>query len=149
MKKLMGLCLFSCMFFAGLSCSPQKKLERLVERYPALLHKDTITDVFILRDTLFSKTHMFDTVIVTKMTDTAFFQKGSLKTSLVRNHDTIFIKSIYTGDTIFYEKTIERNVPVEKINYVKPDNLGLFIKTIPYIACTIILIIISAIIFRK
>lgn len=96
------------------SCSPQKKLQRLVNKHPELMQKDTM---FVeIHDTIYIESTSFDTV-------TQFFHSDTItvinseRLTLKYFYDTI-TKNIYHDvlikkDTIFYEREI--SVPVEKI----------------------------------
>jgi len=149
MKKTIILFTFIFSLFTFSGCSPQKRLDNLIKRYPALLMADTIKHTFTHYDTLYTKPISFDTLVITNIIDTIILTQNNLTTQLIRHHDSIWIYTNYTGDTIYYQKTIEREIPVERIQYIKPDNWGLFIKRIPYIAMAITSLALAAIYFRK
>lgn len=94
------------------SCSPQKRLNRLVKKHPSLVQLDTIKII----DTVITPTIQHDTTTVFKVSthDT------------VINNEKVFLKYFYDtltreihheyicfGDTIIQEKII----PIEKIVY--------------------------------
>ena len=94
------------------SCSPQKRLNRLVKKHPSLVELDTIKII----DTVITPTIQHDTTTVFKVSthDT------------VINNEKVFLKYFYDtltreihheyicfGDTIIQEKII----PIEKIVY--------------------------------
>ena len=94
------------------SCSPQKRLNRLVKKYPSLVELDTIKII----DTVITPTIQHDTTTVFQFHDT---------TTIV-NTEKVFLKYFYDtltreihheyicfGDTIIQEKII----PIEKIVY--------------------------------
>ena len=94
------------------SCSPQKRLNRLVKKYPSLVELDTIRII----DTVITSTIQHDTTTVFQFHDT---------TTIV-NTEKVFLKYFYDtltreihheyicfGDTIIQEKII----PIEKIVY--------------------------------
>ena len=94
------------------SCSPQKRLNRLVKKYPSLVEIDTIRII----DTVITSTIQHDTTTVFQFHDT---------TTIV-NTEKVFLKYFYDtltreihheyicfGDTIIQEKII----PIEKIVY--------------------------------
>ena len=98
-----------------ISCTPQRRFTRLIEKHPYLLTTDTITiqDTVrvevprVVHDTVISK-HFF-----TEITrDTLILQKERLTIKIF--HDTIrnnvFIQGIC--DTITIEKIIERKIPI-------------------------------------
>jgi hypothetical protein len=99
-----------------ISCTPQRRFIRLIEKHPYLLTTDTITihDTVIveipsvIHDTVFTE-HFF-----TEITrDTLILQKERLTIKIF--HDTIK-KSIYVYgecDTVIVEKIIERKIPIK------------------------------------
>jgi len=112
------------------SCSPQRRLERLVAHHPEL----RIADTLLIRDTLIRPAIVADTSFpLSKMTDTVVISRDRLEIKLVRINDTIRIKGKCKADTIIRELRI----PVEKIKLVKEGGgwlckvswiiLGLFI----------------------
>ena len=93
----------------------EKKLDRLVKKYPELMTKDTI----VFRDTIIVESHRNDTVTVFRHSDTV----------TVINNDKVLLRYVYDtltnhiyhevecrGDTVFFEKTIVR----DKITINKP-----------------------------
>lgn len=92
------------------SCSPQKRLTRLINRHPELSRTDTMT----LRDTIRTRTIQADTVFLWSQlnrTDTVTLEKDRLKIQLIKKTDSLQIESKCEGDTIFFETKI----PVEKV----------------------------------
>ena len=98
------------------SCSPQKRLNRLVKKHPSLVELDTIKII----DTVITPTIQHDTTTVFKVSthDT------------VINNEKVFLKYFYDtltreihheyicfGDTIIQEKI----VPIEKVVYKELD----------------------------
>jgi hypothetical protein len=94
------------------SCSPQKRLNRLVKKHPSLVELDTIKII----DTVITSTIQHDTTTVFKVSthDTVI---NSEKVFLKYFYDTltreIHHEYICFGDTIIQEKII----PIEKIVY--------------------------------
>jgi len=94
------------------SCTPQKRLARLVKKHPELIRVDTVTvtDTFIVItprtqiDTFYSIKQLIDTVVVSK-------DNLTVKTYL--KNDTIYLDA--KCDTIVIEKIREVKVPVQKI----------------------------------
>jgi hypothetical protein len=96
------------------SCTPQKKLQRLLDKHPELTKKDTLT----IRDTILVDHVSHDTVLSwTNLYDTTYIEKDRLRIKVVRVNDSIYIKGECIGDTIYYEKI----VPVDKIIYTKSE----------------------------
>jgi len=97
----------------ALSCTPQKRLNRLVALHPELVKNDTIhiVDTTIIPeiriDTAFHESLLKDTVIITK-------EKLTVKIHQV--HDTVYLEAENAADTVIIEKFI----PVEKLQTTKP-----------------------------
>ena len=95
------------------SCSPQKRLNRLINKYPELSKTDTIKLIdsvivpAIKTDTFFSSFALKDTITITK---------EKLKIKLVKINDTIYLNAEVEPDTIIFE----REIPIKKVIYKKP-----------------------------
>lgn len=122
-KKIVVILLFFSLF----SCTPQKRLERLLTKFPQL----TISDTIIYKDTFIVERTNFDTAFLLKL-DTFYFEN----LRIITTKDSFFVKSYFKADTIF----INKKIPVEKIKYIKPDNLTKFLKLIPLICISIIVV---------
>jgi len=96
------------------SCSPQKKLQRLIKKHPELLTQDTLN--LIIHDTIFVENVLYDT------TTQLYFHDSTI----VVNNEKVYLKYFYDtltreifhevtcyGDTIFYTKEIP--VIVDKV----------------------------------
>jgi hypothetical protein len=96
------------------SCTPQKKLQRLLDKHPELTKKDTIK----ISDTIITSKISHDTLLNwATLYDTTYIEKERLRIKLIRVNDSIYIKGECLGDTIYYEKI----VPVDKIIYKKSE----------------------------
>ena len=99
--------------FILLSCSPQKKLHRLLKKHPELLKTDTIKindSVFIPEiriDTIFHYSALKDTVVITK---------EKLKIKILEVNDTVFLDAEVKADTV----VLIKEIPVEKLAYAEP-----------------------------
>jgi hypothetical protein len=128
-----------------ISCSPQRRLEKLLARHPELTARDTL----LVRDTLITPGVTADTsLLLDHLPDTVVIQKENLRLELVRLHDTLFVSGNCKSDTIIH--TLE--VPVEKIRLVKPDKAALLIGKIPWIMAGLIavsLALVLAVLKRK
>ena len=97
-----------------LSCSPQKRLHRLVKKHPELTQLDTIKiiDTVIVPgtniDTVFHSSLLHDTVTITK---------ENLQIKLIEINDTIYLNADVKTDTVI----IERKIPIERIIHVEPE----------------------------
>jgi len=112
MKNYFIFLIFTLILLA--SCSPQKRLHRLVKKHPELTQLDTIKikDTVIVPginiDTVFHSSLLYDTVTITK---------ENLQIKLIEINDTIYLNADVKADTVI----IERKIPVEKIIYVEPE----------------------------
>jgi len=91
------------------SCSPQKRLNRLLTRYPNLTEQDTI----VVRDTIMVEKYVHDTTTILEFHDTTTVINNE-RVVLKYFHDTL-TKEIHhyvecKGDTVYMEKL----VPIEK-----------------------------------
>ena len=98
------------------SCSPQRRLSRLLALHPELKTPDTL----VLRDTIPIPQIQTDTIL-----------------RLSTLHDTIYIQSKTLPDTIY--KT--HHIPIQVIRYVQPDKLDNLISKIPWLVIAFILLI--------
>jgi len=90
-------------------CSPQKRLNRLLTKYPNLTEQDTI----VVRDTIMVERYIHDTTTVLEFHDTTTVINNE-RIILKYFHDTL-TKEIHhyvecKGDTVYMEKL----VPIEK-----------------------------------
>jgi len=98
-----------------ISCTPQRRFTRLIEKYPYLLTTDTliihdtvqITVPKIIHDTIINE-HFFHEIT----RDTLILQKERLTVKIF--HDTISKNVFIQGecDTITVEKIVERKIPI-------------------------------------
>lgn len=94
------------------SCSPQRRLERLIDHHPELLMSDTIP----FRDTIIRLPVRVDTAFtMTSLIDTVKIVRDRLEVSLIRISDTIRLKAACRADTII--RTLR--IPVERIKLIK------------------------------
>ena len=104
--EVVFLCLLLYLLF---SCTPQRRLNRLLTNHPELLEKDTI----VVRDTVVVENYNYDTTTIIKLHDT----------TTVINNERVILKYYYDtlrevihhdveclGDTVY----IETLVPIEK-----------------------------------
>ena len=94
------------------SCSPQKRLNRLITKNPDLIQLDTL----IVRDTIVIESFNYDTITTFKYSDTTIIvntEKVLAKYYFDTLRQEIWHQIECKEDTIFYEKL----VPVEKVVY--------------------------------
>lgn len=98
-------------FFLITSCSPQKRIQRILRHHPELLVKDTL----IVRDTVIVPTIKADTsFILSNSVDTFYLEKERLKIKIIKDHDTLKVEGACIGDTIYIEKKVFYNKVVVK-----------------------------------
>lgn len=108
MKKITYLLIIVSASIFLFSCSPQKRLNRLVALHPELSTTDTIR----IRDTTIIPETRIDTAFNDSMLDdTVIFTKEKLTVKLHRMRDSVYMEAEYGGDTV----VIERVVPVDRI----------------------------------
>ncbi len=136
------LIIFNTLLFSG--CSPQKRLANLLKNHPELSISDTINlinavPVPAINDSFIINYTYKDTLI-------NLYSQDSVKLTYTVINDSIIKVFIHVpADTIYYPVTI----PVEKIKIIKPDNWGLFIENIPYVALAFIAFFLAGLFFRK
>ena len=94
------------------SCTPQKRLNRLITKHPNLIQLDTL----IVRDTIVIESYNYDTITTFKYSDTTIIvntEKVLAKYYFDTLRQEIWHQIECKEDTIFYEKL----VPVEKVVY--------------------------------
>jgi len=87
------------------SCSPQKRLNRLLTKYPQLTEMDTV----VVRDTVVIESYVYDTTTIIRLHDT----------TTVLNNERVILKYFYDtlrevihhdveciGDTVYTEKLV-------------------------------------------
>lgn len=82
--------------------SDAKRLDRLCERSPELCEVDSTTSDTILT---IKEIPVFDTAVVTGPTDTITLVNDRVTTTIIREHDTLFVNQIQEPDTITEIKT--------------------------------------------
>lgn len=89
------------------SCSPQKRLNRLLKRHPELFTELTTTriDTVITTEVVTDTTFLLEGLLTG---DTVFIEKEKLQIKMIRNLDSIYVYGHCRPDTLI----IERNVPV-------------------------------------
>ena len=97
--------------FLLISCSPQKKLNRLITKYPSLVELDTI----LVRDTVVVENYNYDTTTLIRTHDTTVVinnEKVVLKYFYDTLRETIYHDVECIGDTVYTEKliTVEKAV---------------------------------------
>lgn len=93
------------------ACTPQRRFDRLVKKYPYLLTSDTLIVKDTIRDTIriVIPDVQVDTVVnIKELYDTIAIDKDRLKVQVWRVKDKVYING--KCDTVYIEKPIERIV---------------------------------------
>lgn len=89
------------------SCTPQKRLDRLIRKHPELVRVDSVKII----DTVITKSVSVDTMRVMNSYDTFIVNRDRLTVQVIRHQDSIYVYGKCAGDTV----VIERKVPVKVI----------------------------------
>ncbi len=89
------------------SCTPQKRLDRLIRRHPELVRVDSVKII----DTVITQEVSVDTMQVMNTHDTFIVNRDRLTVQVIRNQDSIYVFGKCAADTV----VIERNVPVKVV----------------------------------
>ena len=124
------------------SCSPAKRLDRLVSRHPELKQADTIT----IRDTLISPGIRADTTLhLDQLYDTVVLEKERLQVKLHRTTDTLWVEGTCRPDTLI----VEKQIPIEKIELVtEPFSLKTLKPVLWLLAGILLLVLILRLVIK-
>lgn len=89
------------------SCTPQKRLDRLIRRHPELVRVDSVKII----DTVITQEVSVDTMQVMNTYDTFIVNRDRLTVQVIRHQDSIYVFGKCASDTV----VIERNVPVKVV----------------------------------
>lgn len=94
-----------------IACTPQRRFDRLVKKYPYLLTNDSIVIKDTIRDTIritIPEVEVDTVVTIKELYDTITIEKDRIKVKVWRVKDKVYING--KCDTIYIEKPIERIV---------------------------------------
>lgn len=97
----------------------EKKIARLVKKYPSLIEKDTASVITTVRDTIITDSLRVDTTFDIK-TDTVIIEKDKLIIRYIRTGNSVSLSGEVKSDTIYSIKEIEVKVPYETIVVREP-----------------------------
>ena len=126
------------------SCSPQKRLESLLKNHPELTATDTLK--IIVPVTIPAVNDSFVINYRYKDTTITCYASDSVKLTYTVINDSIAKVFVHVPPKTIY---VTQKVPVEKIIIQKPDNWGIFLKTLPYLILGLIVCIILGFIYKK
>ena len=98
-------------FIILLSCTPQRRFDRLVKKYPYLLTNDSLIIRDTIRDTIritIPEVEVDTIVTIKELYDTVVIEKDRIKIQVYRVKDKVYISG--KCDTVYIEKPIERIV---------------------------------------
>ena len=121
-------------------CTPQQRLQKLLEHHPELKTPDTIFKT-IITPPIIIKGFNFDTTVTTKVHDSIFVPYGVI----VRNDSIIRVYFHTPADTIPAD-TIKLQIPVEKIKVIKEDH---FLEWLKWIFASLSVIAVIIFLLRK
>jgi hypothetical protein len=101
----------TALLFLIIACTPQRRFDRLVKKYPYLLTSDTLIVKDTIRDTIritIPEVEVDTVVDAYKLYDTITLYKDRIKVKVWRVKDKVYISG--KCDTIYIEKPIERVV---------------------------------------
>jgi hypothetical protein len=140
------------LLFVIIACTPQRRFDRLVKKYPYLLTSDTLIIKDTIRDTIritVPEVEVDTIVSVKELYDTIVLGKDRIKVKVYRVKDKVYISG--KCDTIYIEKPIERivyrKIPI-KI-YEKTPWYKILLNNIIGILLTLLVVYITYRIIRK
>lgn len=115
------------------SCTPQKRLDRLIRRHPELVRVDSVKIV----DTVITRDVSIDTMRVMNTHDTFIVNRDKLTVQVIRHQDSIYVFGKCASDTV----VIERSVPVKVVESQSDE--GVLKWVVPVLLVIIMLMIFS------
>jgi len=101
---------------AAISCTPQRRFTRLIEKHPYLLTTDSIQLIDTVR--VIVPEVKVDTVVqVDRLHDTITIQKDQLTVRVWMKGDSVYVQG--ESDTVIVDRIINRTIPVKY--YAKQD----------------------------
>lgn len=101
------------------SCTPQKRLERLLKKHPNLIKDSVITRI----DTIIKEGTRFDTIYVSKPIDSLIIDTNGINVKVYRIYDTLRVRLQTRADTMY----VKNKEVVRYINKGKENNFMLYI----------------------
>lgn len=138
--------------FILIACTPQRRFDRLVKKYPYLLTSDTLVIRDTIRDTIritIPEVEVDTIVTVKELYDTITIEKDRIKVQVWRVKDKVYING--KCDTVYIEKPIERivyrKIPVKY--YEKTPWYKILLNNILGILLILLIVYITYRIIRK
>ena len=140
------------LLFVIIACTPQRRFDRLVKKYPYLLTNDSLVIRDTIRDTIritIPEVRVDTIVTIKELYDTVTIEKDRIKVKVWRVKDKVYISG--KCDTVYIEKPIERivyrKIPIKY--YEKTPWYKTFLNIIIGILLTLLLVYITYRIIRK
>lgn len=95
---------------AAISCTPQRRFTRLVEKHPYLLTTDSIQLVDTVR-VVVPEVKVDTAVQVDRLHDTITIQKDQLTVRVWMKGDSVYVQG--ESDTVIVDRIINRTIPVK------------------------------------
>jgi len=110
--KIFKILFIPLIVFLSYSCSPEKRIARIVKRHPELIKKDTVWS----KDTLVTTAVKHDSLFHYYQPDTVYIKEGKMTVKYIFNKDsTVYIQGKCDADTIIKYYPIQVNsLSVEK-----------------------------------
>jgi len=132
MKSFLALFI---LLLLGTSCSPTRRLERLIALHPEFKTPDTL----VFHDSFGIPEIRIDTILHFDLIhDSVHIRKDRLEFTIHRRSDSLIVQGKCKEDTIY----IERKIPVEKIKVLQTDKIDNLISKIPWIVLGLIFTVI-------
>lgn len=135
-----------------IACTPQRRFDRLVKKYPYLLTSDTLVVRDTIRDTIritIPEVEVDTIVNIKELYDTITIEKDRIKVQVWRVKDKVYING--KCDTVYIEKPIERivyrKIPVKY--YEKTPWYKILLNNILGILLILLIVYITYRIIRK
>jgi hypothetical protein len=140
------------LLFVIIACTPQRRFDRLVKKYPYLLTNDSLVIRDTIRDTIritIPEVRVDTVVTIKELYDTVTIEKDRIKVKVWRVKDKVYISG--KCDTVYIEKPIERivyrKIPIKY--YEKTPWYKTLLNIIIGILLTLLLVYITYRIIRK
>lgn len=116
------------------SCSPQRRLNKLIDKHPSLMESDTV----FIKDTIITKEVKSDTAFF-YLIDSIIVTNEKLEIKYVKKNDTIYLSGKCKSDTIYYTN----EVLVEKVVYKEAKKKVSFWNRVELILALLVLMVIT------
>jgi hypothetical protein len=107
MKKLIYILLLITLI---ISCTPQRRLERLLRKHPELTSIDSITIHDTIR-VIVPEVHLDTVVTLQQLYDTVYLEQEQLKVKVwMDRYNKVYIQG--KCDTVYIDKIVTRKIPI-------------------------------------